>query len=187
MDPQLHEAVRRAARRATWIALAGAVAGAAIGIWLSFGGRPIEVFLLTLGGAMAVGGLGAALSTMVTQFRMRNLTSAPTAGLDVAEKRGVQRAIQSGAPVAPELEPRAAGHARVLAVTLPLATAQFVLLYCGIIGSQVISLASADSLAWFRIVLIAVLIVTGAIAIVLLRRSLVRVRHYLEALGTDAT
>lgn len=186
MDPRLREAVHRAARRATWIAVVGAAVGAAIGFWLSFDERPVEVLLLVLGGTMAVGGLGATLTIFVSQFRMRSMTSAPTVGLTVAEKRNVQGAILSRAPIAPELEPRAADQARVLAVTCPIAMAQFVLLYVGLVGSQVIGLASADSLAWPRIVLITVLLVTGVIVFAMLRRNLVRVRRYVEALDTDA-
>ncbi|WP_137766960.1 hypothetical protein [Curtobacterium sp. SGAir0471] len=187
MDPRLPGAVRRAARRATWVGVVGAVVGAAIGIWLSLGERPDEVLFLVVGGTSAVGGLEAAMTIVIAQFRMRSMTSAPTAALTVAEKRAVQGAILSRASIAPDLEPRAAAQARVLAATLPLAMAQFVLLYFGIIGSQVIGLASADPLNWFRIVLIAVLAVTGVIAFVVLRRNLARVRRFLGTLDTDAT
>ena len=186
MDPRLPDAVRRAARRATRVGVVGAVIGAAIGIWLSLGERSVEVILLVLGGTLAVGGLAATLTILVAQFRMRSMTSAPSAGLSVAEKRGVQRAILSRASIATELRPRAADQARVLAVTLPIATAQFTLLSVGIIGSQVISLASADSLVWFRIVLIAVLVATAITVIVVLHRNLVQVRRSLEALDTEA-
>ncbi|WP_182046369.1 hypothetical protein [Curtobacterium sp. ME26] len=180
METQLQDAVRQAARRASWIALAGAVAGIAIGVWLSYGERSLEVFLTSLGCAMALGGLGAALSTMVSQFRMKHLVSAATGGLDAAEQRDVQRAVLSGAPIPAALEARAVAHAHVLEVTLPLVTAQQLFLFCGIAGSQVIGLAS-DVTSWFRIVLVGVLVVVGAITVVQLRRSLARVRHFLAA------
>ncbi|MCS5488292.1 hypothetical protein NY588_14310 [Curtobacterium flaccumfaciens pv. beticola] len=186
MDPRLPDAVRRAARRATWFGVFGAVIGAAIGIWLSLGERPVEVILVVTGGTLAVGGLAATMTILVAQFRMRSMTNAPTDGLNVTEKRGVQEAILSQASIAAELRPRAADQARVLAVTLPIATAQSTLLFVGIIGSQAIGPASADPLVWFRIVLIAVSVVTAVIVIVMLRRNLVRVRRSLETLETDA-
>jgi hypothetical protein len=180
VETQLHDAVRRAARRAVWFALAGAVAGMAIGVWLSHGGGPLEVFLTGLGCAMAVGGLGAALSTMVSQFRMKRVVSAAAGGLDAAEQRDVQRAVLSGAPVPPALEPQAVAHAGVLEVTLPLVTAQQLFLFCGIAGSQVSGLASSET-SWIRIVLIGVLVAAGAVTVVELRRSLARVRRFLAA------
>ncbi len=164
----------------------GAVTGAAIGFWLSFGERPAEVLLLVVGGTMAVGGLGATLTILASQFRMRSLTNGPTAGLTVGEKRMVQGAILSRASIALELKPAAVDQARVLAAILPLATAQSALLSCGLIGSQVIGLASADSSSWFRIVLVAVLIVTGVIVFGVLRRNLDRVRRYLATLDIAA-
>ncbi|OEI70179.1 hypothetical protein [Curtobacterium sp. ER1/6] len=180
METQLQDAVRRAARRAVWIAIAGAVAGIAIGVWLSHGGSPLEVFLTSLGCAMALGGLGAALSTLVSQFRLKHLVSAATGGLDAAEQRDVQRAVLSAASIPPALESRAVAHAHVLEVTLPLVTAQQLFLFCGIAGSQVNGLAS-DVTSWFRIVLVGVLVVVGAITVVQLRRSLARVRRFLAA------
>lgn len=165
--------------------MVGALTGAAIGVWLSVGEPPVAVLFLVLGGTMAVGGLGATLTILVSQFRMRSMTSAPTAGLTVAEKRGVQGAILSRGSIAPELEPAAAVQARVLSAVIPLATAQFVLLYCGLTGSQVIGLASADSLTWFRIVLVALLVITGVIVFVVLRRNVVRVRRYIATLDTE--
>ncbi|WIE76730.1 hypothetical protein [Curtobacterium sp. MCSS17_007] len=184
MNPRLPDAVRRAARRAAWVGVVGSVVGAAIGIWLSLGERPVEVLLLVLGGTLAGGGLAATLTILVSQFWMRAVTTAPTLGLSLAEKRELQGAILTRASIAPELGPRAADQARVLAVTLPLAMAQSTLLSVGIVGSQVIGLASADSLAWFRVVLIAVLVVTGVIVIVVLRRNLIQVRRSIEALDT---
>lgn len=176
----MQDAVRRAARRAVWIALAGAVAGIAVGVWLSHGGNSLEVFLTSLGCAMALGGLGAALSTMVSQFRMKRLVSAAAGGLDTAAQRDVQRAVLSGAPIPTALEARAVAHAHVLEVTLPLVTAQQLFLFCGIAGSQVIGLAS-DVTSWFRIVLVGVLVLVGAITVVQLQRSLARVRYFLAA------
>jgi len=177
---QLHDAVRRAARRAVWIALAGAVAGLAVGVWLSHGERPLEVFLTSLGCAMTVAGIGAALSTLVSQLRMKRLVSAAAGGLDAAGQRDVQRAVLSGAPVSPALESQAVAHAGVLEVTLPLVAAQQLLLFCGIAGSQVSGLASSET-SWFRIVLIGVLVAAGAVTVVELRRSLARVRRFLAA------
>jgi hypothetical protein len=129
---------------------------------------------------MAVGGLGAALSTMVSQFRMKRVVSAAAGGLDAAEQRDVQRAVLSGAPVPPALEPQAVAHAGVLEVTLPLVTAQQLFLFCGIAGSQVSGLASSET-SWIRIVLIGVLVAAGAVTVVELRRSLARVRRFLAA------
>ncbi|MDM7891398.1 hypothetical protein [Curtobacterium caseinilyticum] len=180
MEKELNNAVRRAARRAVWIALTGAVAGLAVGVWLSHGERPLEVLLTSLGCVLAIGGLGAALSTMLSQFRMKRLVSAPTAELDADERRAVQRAVLSGAPTPAALETRAAGHARVLEATLPLATSQQLFLFCGLAGSQVIGLAS-DVTSWFRLVLIGVLVAAGAVTVVELRRSLARVRRFLAA------
>ncbi|WP_420370531.1 hypothetical protein [Curtobacterium sp. L1-20] len=179
METQLQDAVRRAGRRAVRIALVGAVAGLALGVWLSLGERPLALFLICLGSAMVAAGLSAALSIMLSQRRMKRLVSAPITGLDADQRRDVRRAIESGAPVAPALESHTIEHARVLEVTLPLATAQVLVLYCGIAGSQVISLGSAET-SWVRLVLIGVLVVTSVIAIVELRRGLARVRRYLD-------
>lgn len=185
VDPQLQDAVRRATRRAAWIAAVGGLVGLAVGLWLGVGDdggvEPYRVVATVLGAAMAIGGLGAALSIFVAQFRMRSMTNAPLAGLDSAGKRAVQAAVFSGVPVTPHdsvSARRTAGQARVLAATLPLATVQYALLFCGITGSQVLGLGSSDGWAsWVRIALIVVLVVTGVVATVQLHRNAVRVRR----------
>jgi Flp pilus assembly protein TadB len=179
-----------------WIAVVGGLVGLAAGVWLGLGlgddhgVEPYQVVFTALGGAMAVGGLVAALSTIAAQIRMMSSINGPTAGLDRSDKRAVQKAVLSGVPITPaesEFARRTADQARVLAATLPLATAQFVLLFCGITGSQLVTLGSGDAWgSWFRVALIVVIVIAGVVSTVLLRRSTRRVHRYLAGLEQAA-
>ncbi|WP_144801658.1 hypothetical protein [Curtobacterium sp. BH-2-1-1] len=189
MSDELHETVRRAVRRTTWITVLGAVVGVGVGLWLSAGEDPLERALVVVGGLMAIGGFAGTATALIAKRRMSSVTSAPTTGLDAAGKRAVQKAVFAGVPVEPRdplLALRAADLAEVLSLTLPLATAQFVLLYGGIIGSQVIGLVSSNGWgATFRIILVVVMVIAGVVVIVLMRRSALQVDRYRRALNTD--
>ena len=108
-----------------------------------------------------------------------------TAGLSPAGKRMVTQAIKTGSPIQPpesDLALRAREHARLLSTYQPLALAQFLLLYVGIVGIQFPRLADEDVFgSAFTRFLCAALLITALIMTPILLRAVRRSRRYLQA------
>lgn len=185
------DTVRCARRRTTLLAVIGAVAGGAVGWFLGDTESPRALGLTVVGFAAAVGGLAGAFSLAVTTTRLSSLMSAPLDGLPPEARQRITRAVKSGVPLddsaGRELRQRAYDHARGPAVYQPLALAQFLLLYVGIMGPQVPQLGSDTSGAvWSRLICSVLLITAAILTPLLLRHTRNARRHMWAASRADA-
>lgn len=166
---------RRAWRRTAWIILAGAVAGAIIGVLLERVSPGPGWPLVIVGCTAAVGGLSGAFSLLATSLRLSPQMQAPLAGLSRSGRKALSQAIASGTPIGPldsDLARRAFDLARLRAVYQPIALGQFLLLYLGIAGPQLPNLVDDDpfSAVFSRSLCSALLVVAVALSPVILRR-----------------
>jgi hypothetical protein len=141
--------------------------------------------LTVVGFAAAVGGLARAFSLVVTTTRLSSLMSASLDGPPPEARRRITRAVRSGVPLddsaGQELQRRAYDQARKTAVYQPLALAQFLLLYVGIVGPQDPQRGSDTSGGvWSRLICSVLLLRAAVLTPMLLRRAR-NARRYMSA------
>ncbi|MBT1677021.1 hypothetical protein [Curtobacterium aurantiacum] len=181
---------RRAWRRTAWIILAGAVAGAIIGVLLERVSPGRGWPLLIVGCTAAVGGLSGAFSLLATSLRLSPQMQAPLAGLSRSGRKTLSQAIAKQTPIEPvdsDLARRAFDLARLRAVYQPIALGQFLLLYLGIAGPQLPNLVEDDpfSAVFSRIFCSALLVAAVVFTPLLLRQSRNAGRYVQAAAAAD--
>ncbi|MDT0234453.1 hypothetical protein [Curtobacterium sp. BRB10] len=188
--PETPEAIaRRAWRRTAWIILAGAVAGAIIGVLLERVSPGPGWPLVIVGCTAAVGGLSGAFSLLATSLRLSPQMQAPLAGLSRFGRKTLSQAIAKQAPIEPadsDLARRAFDLARLRAVSQPIALGQFLLLYLGIAGPQLPNLVDDDPFsAVFSRILCGALLVAAVVFTPLFLHQSRNCRRYVQA-ATEA-
>ncbi|MCJ1715401.1 hypothetical protein [Curtobacterium sp. VKM Ac-2922] len=182
---QLYLIARRARRRTVPIALAGLAVGAVSGAFVAVGQPPLVALLTVAGFGASGGGLAGTFSLLPTTTQLAPDVRLPVAGLDKDSRRTLRNAVMSGRPI-PSADPETAARglhlAQLTAVYLPLALAQFLLLYVGIGGAQIPSLVAPDgsNAGLTRVVLIGLLLVAIVMTIVF-TRQIRGARRYLAA------
>jgi len=188
--PETPEAIaRRAWRRTAWIILAGAGAGAIIGVLLERVSPGPGWPLVIVGCTATVGGLAGAFSLIATSLRLSPQMQATLAGLSRFGRKTLSQAIAKQAPIEPadsELARRAFDLARLRAVYQPIALGQFLLLCLGLVGPQLPNLTDDDPFtAGFSRGLCGALLVAAVAFTPLLLRQSRAARRYVQA-ATEA-
>ena len=187
----LEDTARRAWRRTAWIAAAGVVVGAIVGVAVGGLGSDADGttrVLARIGSALTVGGLGGVASLIAATLALTPAAQDPVRGLDPAGRRTIRRAVFSARPIEPpdsELAHRAVDWARGTSIALPIALGQFLLLYAVIAGTQLPSLLHGND--WYpgfaRVFLVAILVVAVVMTVFMrhrirnVRRSVATARH----------
>ena len=163
----------------------GFVVGAVVGIIVSSGDEVLARVLAVLGVGLSIGGLGGTLSLAPASLRLAPSMQWPIRELDKSGRKAVRRAVFSGRPLGEpgsEMAHRAFDWARGAAVTLPVVTGQFLLLYARIAGSQLPNLERDEP--WtgnFARVFVPVIVVLGIAVSISLGRQVRGARRHLEA------
>ncbi|WIE66210.1 hypothetical protein DEI99_006665 [Curtobacterium sp. MCLR17_036] len=181
----LEDTARRAWRRTAWIAAAGVVVGAIVGVAVGGLGSDADGttrVLAVIGSALTVGGLGGVASLIAATLALTPAAQDPVRGLDPAGRRTIRRAVFSARPIEPpdsELAHRAVDWARGTSIALPIALGQFLLLYAVIAGTQLPSLLHGnDWYPGFARVFLVVILVVAVVMTAFMRHRIRNVRRY---------
>ncbi|WIB78782.1 hypothetical protein DEJ28_06715 [Curtobacterium sp. MCPF17_002] len=187
---ELEARARRARRRTVVIVLGGLVAGAVLGWGLPHTEASIRG-LQAVGWALAVAGLGGTFSLVVTTTGLASHLRVPLQSLRPRDSRFLRRSVDSVQLIAPadsEMAQRAFDYARITLVYQPLALAQFLLLYAGLLGPQLADLFDHDGFdLTFSRVFCSTIVIVAVIFAVVWTRKIRGARGYVRAIERQRT